>query len=209
MTGKVQRAVRSSSQPLRRPPAHSSSQRQTSRHALVETEHPDRNGGGPSTAVAASSSSAAHSPSQAFNMSFLGNPPRNYRTPPFPSLNVHTLQDHTPNRTYTLYRISDAWKFTVLWTLITYIFFHLVAVSVAFFSHGFNKGSWRFLWAVPIIYLLIAGLEAVIAGSIVGLVLGAVYKAGYYEMNTWIPCTWGFINVLVLIISSFSVQGLL
>lgn len=37
--------------------------------------------------------------------------------------------------------------------------------------------------------------------------LGAVYQAGYYEMNTWIPCTWGFINVLTLIISSFSIQG--
>lgn len=156
-------------------------------------------------------------------MSFLGNPPTNYHSPPFPSLNVNTLQDRTPNRTYTLYRITDVWKFTVLWTLITYIFFHLGAVLVAVFSHGLNKGSWRFLWAVPIIYLLIAGIEAIIAGSIVGLVyapcpssnkhlltgcrLGAVYKAGYYEMNTWIPCTWGFINVLVLIISSFSVQG--
>ncbi|TWU75789.1 hypothetical protein ED733_003754 [Metarhizium rileyi] len=140
-------------------------------------------------------------------MSNLGNAPPNYRTPPFPSLNVNTLQDRTPNRTYTLYHIPDVWKFTVLWTLITYMFFHVGAVLVAFFSHGLNKGSWRFLWAVPIIYLLIAGIEAVIAGSIVGLVLGAVYKAGYYEMNTWIPCTWGFINVLILIISSFSVQG--
>lgn len=41
---------------------------------------------------------------------------------------------------------------------------------MAVFSHGLNKGSWRFLWAVPIIYLLIAGIEAIIAGSIVGLV---------------------------------------
>ncbi|KID79559.1 uncharacterized protein G6M90_00g018430 [Metarhizium brunneum] len=106
----------------------------------------------------------------AVNMSFLGNPPPNYHTPPFPSLNVNTLQDRTPNRTYTLYRITDVWKFTVLWTLITYIFFHLGAVLVAVFSHGLNKGSWRFLWAVPIIYLLIAGIEAIIAGSIVGLV---------------------------------------
>ena len=26
-------------------------------------------------------------------------------------------------------------------------------------------------------------------------------------MNTWIPCTWAFINLLTLIISSFSIQG--
>lgn len=37
--------------------------------------------------------------------------------------------------------------------------------------------------------------------------LGAVYQAGYYEMNTWVPCIWGFISVLTLIISSFSIQG--
>ncbi|KAF4957402.1 hypothetical protein FGADI_3138 [Fusarium gaditjirri] len=55
------------------------------------------------------------------------------------------------------------------------------------FTHGWKKSPWRYLWAAPVIYLVIAGLEAVMAGSIVGLVLGAVYSAGYYEMNTWIP----------------------
>ncbi|KAG5947297.1 hypothetical protein E4U59_001373 [Claviceps monticola] len=140
-------------------------------------------------------------------MVFPGHPPPNYETPAFPSLNVRTLYDRTPNRIYTLYYISDAWKFTVLWTLITYAFFHLGAVLVALFAHGLKKSSWRFLWAVPIVCLFVAGIEALIAGSAVGLILGAVYKAGYYEMNTWIPCTWGFINVLILVISSFSVQG--
>ncbi|KAG5957794.1 hypothetical protein E4U58_005644 [Claviceps cyperi] len=140
-------------------------------------------------------------------MVFPGVPPPNYETPAFPSLNVRTLYDRTPNRIYTLYYISDAWKFTVLWTLITYAFFHLGAVLVAFFACGLKKSSWRFLWAVPIAYLFVAGIEALVAGSAVGLIVGAVYKAGYYEMNTWIPCTWGFINVLVLVISSFSVQG--
>ncbi|KZZ95871.1 hypothetical protein AAL_04167 [Moelleriella libera RCEF 2490] len=140
-------------------------------------------------------------------MSSPGDPPLGYETPSFPSLNVQTLQDRTPQRTYTLYHISDVWKFTVIWTLITYTTFHLGAVFVALFNHGLKGSSWRYLWAIPITYLLIAGVEGLLAGSIVGLMLGAVYKAGYYEMNTWIPCTWGFINVIVLIISSFSVQG--
>ncbi|GAB0135897.1 hypothetical protein EsDP_00004219 [Epichloe bromicola] len=140
-------------------------------------------------------------------MAHPGDPPPNYETPSFPSLNIRTLQDRTPNRTYTLYHISDVWQFTVLWTLITYTAFHFGVVFVALFNHGLKKSSWRFLWAVPITYLFIAGIEAIIAGSVVGIILGAVYKAGYYEMNTWIPCTWGFINVLILIISSFSVQG--
>ncbi|KAG6027465.1 hypothetical protein E4U41_000933 [Claviceps citrina] len=140
-------------------------------------------------------------------MSYTRHPPPSYETPPFPSLNVHTLQDRTPNRRYTLYYISDVCKFTVAWTLITYAAFHLGAVLIALFSHGRRKSSWRFLCAVPAAYLLMAGIEGVIAGSVVGVILGAVYRAGYYEMNTWIPCTWGFINVLILIISSFSVQG--
>lgn len=37
--------------------------------------------------------------------------------------------------------------------------------------------------------------------------LGAVYNAGYYKMSTWIPFTWAWINVVVLILSSFSFQG--
>ena len=45
------------------------------------------------------------------------------------------------------------------------------------------------------------------AGSILGLVLGAVYSAGYYKMSTWTPFLWGLINVLVIILASFSIQG--
>lgn len=136
------------------------------------------------------------------------------------------LSDKTPQRLHTIYYIEDAWRFTLLWTLITYAVFHVGAVLVAVLTHGWKKSSWSYLWAVPGVYLVVAGLEAVLAGSVVGLVcvaltrmafwgfeltcadrLGAVYRAGYYEMNTWIPCTWGIINVLTLVISSFSIQG--
>ncbi|PNP37515.1 hypothetical protein TGAM01_v201159 [Trichoderma gamsii] len=152
-------------------------------------------------------------------------PPRNYTTPRFPSLNVNTLFDSTPDKRYTLYYIGDVWRFTVIWTLITFALFHLGAVFIALFTHGWKKSSWKYLWLTPIIYLGVAGLEALLSGTIVGVMsvlkgmykaemcadcwsrLGAVYQAGYYEMNTWIPCTWGFINVLTLIISSFSIQG--
>jgi len=37
--------------------------------------------------------------------------------------------------------------------------------------------------------------------------LGAVYNAGFFSMSTWIPLLWGDINVLVLIIASFTIQG--
>jgi hypothetical protein len=134
-------------------------------------------------------------------------PPSGYQTPSFPSLNVQTVYDTTPQRIYTLYYIRDVWRFTVIWTVIIYAVFHLAAVVIALFTHGRRMSTWKYLWAVPIIYIITAGLQAVVTGSIVGAVVGAVYKAGYYEMNTWIPCTWAFISVLVLIISSFSIQG--
>ena len=37
--------------------------------------------------------------------------------------------------------------------------------------------------------------------------LGAVYNAGGFRMSTWIPFAWSIISVLVLILSSFSIQG--
>ena len=37
--------------------------------------------------------------------------------------------------------------------------------------------------------------------------LGAVFKAGNFLMSTWVPFLWGVINVLVIIVSSFSIQG--
>jgi len=37
--------------------------------------------------------------------------------------------------------------------------------------------------------------------------LAGVYSAGYFRMSTWIPFSWGVINALTLIISSFAIQG--
>lgn len=96
--------------------------------------------------------------------------PPNYQTPPFPSLNVRNLTDQTENKIYTLYYIGDAWRFTVIWTLIVYALFHLGAVMIALFTHGARKKSWKLLWVTPIVYLTVAGLEAILSGSVVGLV---------------------------------------
>ena len=37
--------------------------------------------------------------------------------------------------------------------------------------------------------------------------LGAIYTAGSFRMSTWIPFIWSWINLLVLILSSFSIKG--
>jgi hypothetical protein len=62
------------------------------------------------------------------------------------------------------------WRFTLLWTLIIYALFHLGAAGVALSMQvGKKRSNWKFLWMVPVVYLIVAGLEALFAGSIVGL----------------------------------------
>lgn len=95
--------------------------------------------------------------------------PANYTTPGFPSLNVRTLYDPTPDKRFSLFYIEDIWYFTTLWTLIMFWVFHMSAVLIAFFTHGWKMSSWKYLWAVPVVYLVTAGLEAVFAGTVVGL----------------------------------------
>jgi len=58
-----------------------------------------------------------------------------------------------------------------------------------------------------LVYMVTGGLEALLGGSVVGLVLGAVYNAGYFRMSTWTPLLWGVINMLILVVSSFRIQG--
>ena len=142
--------------------------------------------------------------------------PPNYTPPPFPSLYSPI---HGGSGVY-LYYSSDVWRFTLFWTLIVFQAFHLAASGYAVVVQWKN---WKLMWLVPIFYLLVGGVEAVLAGSIVGLMyviyitvvisliplarLGAAYDAGDFRMSTWIPLIWALINVLVLILSSFSIQG--
>lgn len=93
--------------------------------------------------------------------------------------------------------------------------------------------NWSVIWLVPLLYSVVAGLEGLLAGSIVGLVcvfrilceacvfpslfawftddlmnrLGAVYEAGNFRMSTFLPMIWGGVNVMVLIVTSFPMQG--
>ncbi|MCJ1473223.1 hypothetical protein MMC13_001874, partial [Lambiella insularis] len=89
-------------------------------------------------------------------------PPPNYTSPSFPSL--YSPIAGQPG-TY-LYLTSDVWRFTLLWTLIIYGAFHLAASGYAVVVQWKN---WKIMWLVPIVYALVGGVEAVLAGSIVGL----------------------------------------
>ena len=159
--------------------------------------------------------------------------PHDYFTPSWPSL--YWPIRAAPGVPKYLYYTNDIWRFTLYWTLLSYGAVHIFASGWAVLmqlrsafarSHsrtrkaaaGTGVGSagvqgssvkqtLGWVWLVPLVYCVIGGIEAVLAGSGVGLVLGAVYSAGYYKMSTWTPFLWGLINVLVLILASFSIQG--
>ncbi|OCK76534.1 hypothetical protein K432DRAFT_360214 [Lepidopterella palustris CBS 459.81] len=146
-------------------------------------------------------------------MSFIFRPssslaPLDYITPSFPSL-YWPLPIHGP-QTYYLYHPSDIWRFTLLWTLLFYAAVHL---AVAGWACVIQWRNWKTVWVVPALFAVVGGIEGVIAGSVVGGLLtwccrlSGVYNAGYFKMSTWIPFVWGLINALVLIISSFAING--
>ncbi|KAJ5988485.1 hypothetical protein N7481_003695 [Penicillium waksmanii] len=128
--------------------------------------------------------------------------PIDYQVPSFPSL-YDPLPTHHKEAHY-LYYTTDIWRFTLYWTLVFYGVSHLTVSVCAILTHFRN---WSIIWLVPLLYSVIAGLEGLIAGSIVGLVLGAVYEAGNFRMSTWLPMIWGGVNVMVLIVTSFPMQG--
>lgn len=47
--------------------------------------------------------------------------------------------------------------------------FHWAVIGIALFVQvGKRRTNWKYLWTIPIIYSVIAGLEALIAGSVTG-----------------------------------------
>jgi hypothetical protein len=103
------------------------------------------------------------------NFSGSTNPaPLNYTTPPFPSL--YWPYKPAPGVANHLYSWHDIWRYTLLWTLIVYAVFHLVAAVFAVCMQlGKGKSAWKYVWIIPLVYAAVAGIEALLAGSIVGL----------------------------------------
>ncbi|KAK1751771.1 protein-S-isoprenylcysteine O-methyltransferase [Echria macrotheca] len=92
--------------------------------------------------------------------------PPGYTTPPFPSLHIPPQDPQ-----WSLYTVTDIWRFILLWTLILYGLFHLGAAGIALLMQvGKKRRNWRYLWLVPLAYIFVAGVEALMAGSVVGLI---------------------------------------
>ncbi|KAI1625397.1 hypothetical protein EDD37DRAFT_608846 [Exophiala viscosa] len=160
--------------------------------------------------------------------------PSTYKTPKFPALYWPVRAE--PGEAQYLYYLGDIYRYTLFWTTITIVSAHLCVACWAVlmqFSSATQRRQYLaspagrkmsaknrkllgdnpigetlgWVWIVPLVYVILGGLEALLAGTMVGLVLGAVYNAGYFAMSTWTPLLWGVINMLVLVVSSFRIQG--
>ncbi|KAL8701343.1 MAG: hypothetical protein Q9224_000544 [Gallowayella concinna] len=87
-----------------------------------------------------------------------------YTTPPFPAL--YWPISVLPGEPQYLHSVKDAWRFTFFWTLIVFEVCHLVASGYALVVQWRN---WKVMIGVMIVYTLLAGIEALMAGSIIGL----------------------------------------
>jgi Putative transmembrane protein 170 len=90
--------------------------------------------------------------------------PLDYTVPSFPSLYI-PIFGNAQGQNY-LYHLTDVWRFTLFWTLILYGGVHFL---VAGFAVAVQWRNWRTMWTVPVVYMLVAILEALLAGSLVGL----------------------------------------
>ena len=71
-----------------------------------------------------------------------------------------------PGEPQYLHTIQDAWRFTLFWTIIVFELCHLVASSYALTLQWRN---WKVMFGVVAVYGVLAGVEALMAGSVVGL----------------------------------------
>lgn len=91
--------------------------------------------------------------------------PLDYATPEFPSL--YSPATVIRGESKYLFFTSDVWRFTLYWTLLLYGGTHITAASYGVLTQWRN---WRIIWIMPLVYTVIAGLEGLLAGSVVGLV---------------------------------------
>lgn len=69
-----------------------------------------------------------------------------------------------------LYYLEDMWRYTLFWTLLMYTVFHWGAAAIAIIMQiGKRHTNWKYLWTLPILYTLTAGAEALVAGSVTGV----------------------------------------
>lgn len=140
------------------------------------------------------------------------NVPIGYSTPDFPSLYWPIGAHQQKYQELFLYYSFDIWKFTVYWTLILFggVYSTVGVISLAhnlFSSYRHRLPILKLSMAVNIttmaLCIFIGLFRGFISSAVIGIMLGAIYKAGSLTMSTWIPLSWGCAQVLFDICTSY------
>lgn len=89
--------------------------------------------------------------------------PLSYEVPPFPSL-YWPFPVSGPQNVY-LYDAESMWRFTLYWTLVCIGGVHLIAAA---YACAMQWRNWKLIWIAPVVYAVIGGIEALIAGCVTG-----------------------------------------
>ncbi|KAG7825733.1 hypothetical protein KL909_000965 [Ogataea angusta] len=132
--------------------------------------------------------------------------PVGYIAPRFPALGW-------PLTKFTLYYTKDVVKFTMFWCIILMTAFYLAAALIASFTYYKNnknsKKKGTALVAIVGVYVLVGVIQAVLSGSLIGLLLAEIYKSGQFGLNPWLTFIYGIIVVLFNIATSYSLTSVL
>lgn len=140
------------------------------------------------------------------------NVPIGYTTPPFPLLYWPFGRTEPQYSQLVLYYTRDVWSFTVIWYVIIFVSFYSVAAAISCINsaiQGRRKDASvrRILTQMVFLagsFLVGALCMSFVSGTVVGLLLSVVYRAGSMTMSTWIPFTWAAVGILYDICSSYS-----
>lgn len=99
----------------------------------------------------------------AFLKTVVDQAPQGYEPLPFPSL-YWPFPVQGPQTRY-IYDAHEIWKFSLYWTLICVGGVHLVAAAYAV---AMQYRNWKVIWVIAVMYLVIGGIEGLIAGNVVG-----------------------------------------
>ncbi|ODQ78519.1 hypothetical protein BABINDRAFT_14672 [Babjeviella inositovora NRRL Y-12698] len=130
--------------------------------------------------------------------------PLGYSVPPFPSLHWPLAGENAYSQAFLFYK-NDIWRFTLIWTLIFFGVFYLCAGVVAAIGHRRLIGSLSIL----VTYIVLGGVQAAMSGTVAGFVLGTSYEAGSFKMSTWLPMVCGLVQIVYVIVTSYSITSLL
>jgi hypothetical protein len=130
-------------------------------------------------------------------------------------MNVCNLQVHNvewpglywpltdPSQRQFIYSLSDIWRFTVLWCCLLAIPVYVMVGAWAVLMFD-KKSTFMGYYVLVVVLVALAASAAFIGGSIVGISLGLIYRFGCFSMSTYVPLLWGVIQVLILVVGSYS-----